>query len=68
MHVIHFMDEIENLLSEARKGRILGLGYALVTDSRSVQAGLAGMLAKDRLKAAGILLSAAAKSAEDMAE
>lgn len=56
--------ELEDLLTRARKGDIIGVGYTVVTRRQSVQAGLAGTLAKDKWKAAGAFLHAAVRATE----
>lgn len=56
--------ELEDLLDQVRAGSIVGIGYAVITENRSVRAGLAGILASDRLKAAGALFTAAQRVAD----
>lgn len=58
--------ELEDLLDQVRRGNIVGIGYAVITENRSVRAGLAGILASDRLKAAGALFSAAQRAANSV--
>lgn len=71
MELIHIQEryarsvaaELEKLLDQARRGEIIGLGFTTLTADRAVRAGLSGVLAKDRLKGAGILFGAAMSAA-----
>ncbi len=56
--------ELEDLLAKVRAGHIVGIGYTVITESRAVRAGLAGILVSDRLKAAGALFTAAQRVAD----
>ena len=60
--------ELESLLEAARAGEIVGLGYTALTRDRKTRAGLAGLLARDRLAATGALFSAAMSAAYDNEE
>lgn len=55
--------ELETLLISARAGEIIGIGYTALTQEKGVRAGLAGLLARDRLAATGALFSAAMSAA-----
>lgn len=51
--------ELEYLLSRARRGEILGLAWTIQQANGPAQAGLAGSLARDDLRATGALVRAA---------
>lgn len=51
--------ELEDLLQQARKGKIIGLAYVTHPTSGGIDAGAAGSLGRDDLKAAGALFNAA---------
>lgn len=56
--------ELEELLTRARSGEIIGFGYTVVTPRHAVRAGLAGLLAQDKWRAAGTLFGAAMEVAK----
>lgn len=62
-HKRSVISELEALLAAAQDGEIVGLGYTALTSERGVRAGLAGLLARDRLAATGALFSAALSAA-----
>lgn len=57
--------ELEELLDRARSGHIVGIGYAVTTSQRSIEAGLAGTMSRDRNQAAGALFGAAVRASDD---
>lgn len=77
--VIHVLDnslrykraviaQLQTLLEQAVDGEIIGMVYTVTHADRTIKAGACGILAKDRLKAAGLLFGAAMSAAEDLEE
>ena len=50
--------ELLDLLARTDRGEIVGIAYAAIASDRSFNAGLAGLLANDRIKAVGALTCA----------
>jgi hypothetical protein len=67
-HQNSVLAELHELTQRAASGQIIGFGYTVITANRSVNAGLAGVLARDRLQAAGVLFGAAMRAAEEWEE
>lgn len=62
-HMRSVKAELQALINSVDRGEIIGLGYAIITDNRSVRSGMAGIMAHNRKEAAGIMLQAAVSSA-----
>lgn len=62
-HQRSVLAELAELTRAAQAGEIVGLGYTALTREHGVRAGLAGLLARDRLAATGALFSAAMSAA-----
>jgi hypothetical protein len=67
-HARSIRRELLDLLRAVDNGDIIGLGYAIITDNRSVRSGLAGVMASNRMQAAGVFMQAAVASAFENTE
>lgn len=62
-HIRSVKAELQALIKSVERGEIIGLGYAVVTDNRSVRSGMAGIMAHNRKEAAGVMLHVAVSNA-----